>query len=189
MLFARFASRSHSQSYLLPDMWKDSCKPLNTVMTLEDRLAVGAALCTVISVLPMEQQAPAFDSVTSCLLDSFETMVAALRVSEGSPTFDSGLLKLANVISIMASLPRIIATAETASNGGMQSGCDTSPHTLPKPPGSVLGMLSRSWSSLSYVCENYARNEVRASASNDSFAPWGLSSNSCLLPGRFEISL
>jgi hypothetical protein len=130
---------------------------------------VGAAFCIVISVLPMEQQAPAFDSVTSCLLDSFETMVAALRVSEGSPTFDSFLSKLANVISIMASLPRMIATAGTVSNGGMmQSGCDTSPHALPKPHGSVVGMLTRSWLSLGYVCENYARNDVSASVSHDS---------------------
>lgn len=179
------ASSTQSQSCLLSDIWKESCKPLNTVMTLDDRLAVGAALCTVISALPIERQALAFDSVTSCLLDSFETMVAALRVSEGSPTFDSGLSRLANVISIMASLPRMIATAGTASNGGMQSGCDTSPHALPKPSGSVVGMLGRSWSSLGYVCENYAGNDVSGSASDNSH--WrAYRSNSCFRSGRFE---
>lgn len=161
-------SFSITQPYHIPDIWKDSCKPLNTVMTLDDRLAVGAALCTVISVLPFERRAPAFDSMTSCLLDSFETMVAALRVSEGSPTFDSGLSKLETVISIMSSLPRMIAAAGTVSNDGMESGCDTSPHSLPKPPEFVMGMLGRAWSSLGYVCENYSRNDVRGSAQGDS---------------------
>jgi hypothetical protein len=112
-------------------------------------------------VLPVVQQADGFESIAACLLDSFETMVTALRVSEGSPTFDSGLSKLAGVLSAMAGLPRVIATASNLSNDIMQSGCDTSPDKQSKIPDAVSVTLGRAWSSLDFVCENYCRNDVR----------------------------
>jgi hypothetical protein len=126
-------------------------------------LATG--LCTVVAALPVENQAGCFESIAACLVDSFETMVTALRVSEGSPTFDSGLSTLAGVLSTMASLPGVIATASTLSSSFMQSGCETSPDEQSMIPQTVVFTLDRAWSSLDFVCESYCRNDVRFSIS------------------------
>lgn len=156
-------TRHLSTNSLLLDVWKASCLPDNE-MEIADRLALCKGICVVFLSLPAERQAGAFDSFVSCLLDSFETMVVALRVSERSHTFDSGLSKLSTVISVMASLPRMLATAGNMSNDVMQSGCDTSPDEHSNLAEIITGTLRRAWSNLSIVCENYVHNDVSSNS-------------------------
>lgn len=161
--FLRFCSQSSPAYVFFSDVWKASCSPLYAHVAVADRLALCAGISSAIFALPREEQAAAFDSLAGCLLDSFETIVEALAVTGGSSTFDSGLSKLSTVISVMASLPRVVATAGVPSSDTMQSGCDRSSDRQLMLPEEVMGTLGRAWSTLAFVCENYSRNDVSVS--------------------------
>lgn len=147
------------------DTWKESCAPRSASVVLSDRLALCSGVCHVVSSMPLDIQSSCFQSLTSSLLDSVETISAALQVSEGSPTFWSGLSKLSSGVSVMASFPGMTAPSSGLESNSMDIGCDAPTEQVSKIPEAVLEALGRTWPMLRFVCENYSQHQVSFAAS------------------------
>lgn len=142
--------------------WEACCTSRSVSVPVADRLALWSGICTVLATKSEDHRLAAFESLASYSLNSLEDSLVEARNTGDTVLLAPRLSRVADDISVIASLPRMLVNANSGPTGSdmMESGCDTSPDTHPIIPESVISVVRRGWPSMLHAADNFSQDEV-----------------------------
>jgi len=129
--------------------------------TVADRLSLWGGLCCVLATMAEDQKLAAFESLAACALNSLETTIAEVRGMDPAMIPENKLSRLADDISLLACLPRVLVSSGPSANDVMQSGCDTTSDAHANIPENLLVVVRRGWPCIMFAAEKLSQDEVR----------------------------
>lgn len=128
---------------------------------IEDRISLALGICRVLSSLPQSQRIESFKAFVSPTLDWLISLTQIVQLDKQIFNKDTSLEQIGDEMQLLSSMVQEFAAAITKEEMGNQAEIVDRAQI----PTSILEIIQRAWTSISFVASHCADHEVNSSDS------------------------